>query len=128
MRWIIEPFFGWDEAREVEKFASTFIATEVQVIVSDGVDVGWLQTRVEDSEIKLLQIYVMHSMQRRGIGSEVLKRLLAQAAGEGKAVTLGVVKINPALGLYQRLGFRITHEDEYKFFMRLDAPQGFMLV
>jgi hypothetical protein len=33
-------------------------------------------------------------------------------------VTLGVVKFNPALELYKRLGFQVTHEDEYKFHMR----------
>jgi hypothetical protein len=38
-----------------------------------------------------------------------------------EALTLGVVKTNPALGLYERLGFRITHEDERKFYMRHDC-------
>jgi ribosomal protein S18 acetylase RimI-like enzyme len=33
-------------------------------------------------------------------------------------VTLGVVKKNPALRLYKRLGFHITHEDERKFYMK----------
>jgi ribosomal protein S18 acetylase RimI-like enzyme len=36
----------------------------------------------------------------------------------GQAVTLGVVKTNPALRLYERLGFRVTHEDDRKFYMR----------
>jgi ribosomal protein S18 acetylase RimI-like enzyme len=33
------------------------------------------------------------------------------------------MKVNPALALYERLGFRITHEDEYKVYMRAD-PVG----
>ena len=28
------------------------------------------------------------------------------------------MKSNPALALYERLGFRLTHEDEYKLYMR----------
>jgi hypothetical protein len=35
-----------------------------------------------------------------------------------RAVTLGVVKTNPALRLYQRLGCAITHADERKLYMR----------
>jgi hypothetical protein len=31
-----------------------------------------------------------------------------------------VVKINPALRLYERMGFRITHEDDRKLYMRRD--------
>jgi ribosomal protein S18 acetylase RimI-like enzyme len=59
-------------------------------------------------------------MQGRGIGTQVLTTLLEKARSQRKAVTLGVVKINPAVRLYQRHGFRITHEDDYKFYMRLD--------
>ena len=31
-----------------------------------------------------------------------------------------VVKINPVRKLYEAHGFRITHDDEYKYHMRLD--------
>ncbi|HEV2690331.1 MAG TPA: GNAT family N-acetyltransferase [Bryobacteraceae bacterium] len=123
MRWIIERYFGWDERREEEKFAEQFKIDEARIIVAKGADVGWLQTQVDDTTINLQSLYVMPSMQRRGIGTEVLKMLAAQ----GKAITLGVVKINPAIRLYQRLGFRITHEDEYKFYMRLDSARAVRL-
>jgi ribosomal protein S18 acetylase RimI-like enzyme len=48
--------------------------------------------------------------------------LVEEAASAGRAVTLGVVKTNPALRLYERLGFRITHEDERKFYVRRECP------
>ena len=44
-----------------------------------------------------------------------MRQLISDAANLNQAVTLGVVKINPALRLYQRLGFKITHEDVHKF-------------
>jgi len=59
-------------------------------------------------------------MQRHGIGTQVLQILLAQARSQSKAITLAVVKINPALHFYEKHGFRITHEDEHKFYMRAD--------
>jgi len=37
---------------------------------------------------------------------------------------MAVMKINPAIRLYERLGFRITHADEYKFYMRADPQAG----
>ena len=49
-----------------------------------------------------------------------MKRLIAEAARAHQAVRLNVVKINPALRLYERLGFRTTHEDDRKFYMKLD--------
>jgi ribosomal protein S18 acetylase RimI-like enzyme len=59
-------------------------------------------------------------MQRKGIGTRVIRTLLDVARQQGRAVTLAVMKINPALAPYERFGFRITHEDEYKFYMRAD--------
>ena len=61
------------------------------------------------------------SFQRQGIGTRVMQIVIEEAQRQSKAVTLGVVKINPARRLYERLGFRTTGEDEYKLYMRREA-------
>ena len=58
--------------------------------------------------------------QRCGIGTELMKSLIEEAKNAGQSVRLNVVKINPARRLYERLGFRITHEDELKLYMKRD--------
>jgi ribosomal protein S18 acetylase RimI-like enzyme len=122
MREVTEGLFGWDQAREDRKFAEQFKLDEVKIIVLDTQDVGWLQTQVDNAIIMLGQLYVSPSMQRRGIGTNVLKRLISDARRDGKCIMLGVMKTNPARRLYERHGFRTTHEDQYKFYMRLDLP------
>ena len=42
----------------------------------------------------------------RGMGTALLKQLLAEATGEYPAISLSVSPNNPAQGLYERLGFR----------------------
>ncbi len=116
MRWAIERVFGWDEARQHASFAEWFKPEEVSVITADGLDVGWIQQRLDDNGILLGSIYVAPAMQRKGIGSGVIQPLLQLGRQKSKPVTLAVMKINPALALYERLGFRITHEDEYKVY------------
>ena len=66
----------------------------------------------------IAQLFVETGFQRQGIGTEVMNRMLIEARAEGRAITLGVVKSNPARRLYERLGFRITHEDNRKFYMK----------
>jgi GNAT superfamily N-acetyltransferase len=123
MRWISERLFGWDQAREDEKFAQQFKLDEVEIVVVDGRDAGWLQTQNDQRAITLGQLYVTPALQRRGIGTEVLGRVLERARRERKAVILSVAKINPARRLYERHGFHTTHEDRYKVYMRRDfAP------
>ena len=97
-----------------------FKVEEVRIIIADGQDVGWIQEQVEDRTINLGSFYVMPAMQGRGIGTKVLDILLRRAADQSKAITLAVVKINPARYFYEKRGFRITHEDQHKFYMRAD--------
>ncbi len=118
MRWIIERLFGWDEAREDAKFAGYFDPAAVRIITVDERDAGWLQTQPGEGAINLLSLYLTPPLQRQGIGTTILQRLLAEAESQNKAVTLSVVKFNPAVSLYERHGFKIVHEDEYKYYMR----------
>jgi GNAT superfamily N-acetyltransferase len=112
-----------DMARQRESFAQQWHVAEVRIITMSGEDIGWLQTKTTDITLFLGQLYLSEPKQRQGIGTRVLQMLIEEAARAGKAVTLGVVKINPAHRLYERLGFRRTHEDECKVYMRLE-PVG----
>jgi len=112
---------GLDEALHLAGFRARWDAAEVRIIVRDGADIGWLQSTMRDRELSLGQLLVDAPSRGRGIGTEVMNSLIAEAARAGLAVTLGVVKTNPALRLYERLGFRITHADDRKFYMRRDT-------
>ena len=120
MRWIIERLFGWDEVREDKNFAQFFKLDEVRIITADDQDVGWIQEQVEGSTLNIGSFYVTSKMQRCGIGTEVLQMLFARARNQSKAITLAVAKINPALHFYEKHGFRITHEDKHKFYLRAE--------
>jgi hypothetical protein len=56
-------------------------------------------------------------------GRCAVQAIIEEARRAHKAITLGVVKINPARRLYERLGFRITHEDQHKFYMRREPDR-----
>jgi ribosomal protein S18 acetylase RimI-like enzyme len=105
---------------QVAGFRQRWDVTQVRIITLDGTDIGWLQSFVQDDALFLGQLFVDGALRRQGIGTEIVKGLIGEAARAGQALTLGVVKTNPALRLYQRLGFRSTHEDERKFYMRRD--------
>lgn len=96
-----------------------WVCAEVRIIQLDGADVGWIQTALEDDALFIRQFMVEEGVRNQGIGTSVMHLLLHEATSAGRSMTLGVVKDNPALRLYERLGFRITHEDDRKFYMRL---------
>jgi len=110
-----------DRAAQVAGFRLRWEPTQVRIIQLDESDIGWLQSVIEDDTLFLAQIFIDTAFQRRGIGTEVMKRLIGEAARAHQAMTLGVVKKNPAMRLYRRLGFQITHDDDRKFYMRREA-------
>jgi ribosomal protein S18 acetylase RimI-like enzyme len=109
-----------DMDAQIVGFRQRWDVTQVRIITRDGTDIGWLQSFVKDGALFLGQLFVDGTLRGRGIGTHLVEGLIEEAAKASRAVTLGVVKTNPALRLYERLGFRTTHEDERKFYMRRD--------
>jgi ribosomal protein S18 acetylase RimI-like enzyme len=107
-----------DMAKQSANLRERWNVREVRIITSDGTDVGWTQSSTRDGALYLEQIFIDAAFQRRGIGTGIINDLIGRATQAGQPVMLGVVKTNPARHLYERLGFRVTHEDDRKFYMR----------
>ena len=119
MEWIIEELH-LDRAVQAASFQQQWDLTQVRIIALDGSDVGWVQTTTQDNELFVAQMFVDRPFQRRGIGTEVMKGLIGEAASVNQTMRLHVVKINSAMRLYERLGFQIIGEDDRKFYMKRD--------
>jgi ribosomal protein S18 acetylase RimI-like enzyme len=65
----------------------------------------------------MVDIALLPEYRRAGIGSAILKDLLAEGARGGKRVSIHVEIFNPALALYERLGFRKLREHGVYHFM-----------
>jgi len=72
--------------------------------------------------VKLVGLYVLPAFQRKGIGGEVLRRILRDAHARNLPVRLRCLKWNPAISLYKRHGLIITSETDTHFLMEGSAP------
>ena len=82
----------------------------------DGAVVGYLDVENEGEFVALNNIRVAPSMQGRGLGGALVRRVIAEAVP--KPVQLRVLRVNPARRLYERLGFRVIEEISTHFVMR----------
>jgi ribosomal protein S18 acetylase RimI-like enzyme len=123
LRWIMEAL-SLDETRQYENFAAQWRLSEVRIITMGDEDIGWLQTAPVEDALFLKQLYVIGCCRRQGIGGAVMNALIEEAMRLRLAITLAVVKINPAQRLYERLGFRIMHEDEREIYMRRECNRA----
>lgn len=117
--------WGWDEEVQQQFHSRDWAVRRPEIVVLDGVDVGTVQFVRGEADYHIGELYLLPGHQRRGIGSQVLRRLLAVADAERLPVRLEVIKINPARSLYERHGFVIRGETETHFHMVRDpAPAG----
>ena len=108
---------GWDEDREEERFRGNFDPVTTRVIESHDQVIGFLGVRPEGDVLYLAQAYIIPEYQGRGIGTELIRKVLAG----GRPVELWVMKLNTgAIRLYERLGFRVKCEGETDYRMRYE--------
>jgi ribosomal protein S18 acetylase RimI-like enzyme len=83
---------------------------QFDVILVDGVPAGRLYVHHRPAEIRLVDITLLPEFRKGGIGTSLLRDLLAEGEAAGRPVTIHVEVFNPAMRLYERLGFRPVEE------------------
>lgn len=90
-----------------------------QVLLEGGEPAGLLKLARDPHEWEVIQIQLAPRLQGRGLGRQLLEEFLAEAKAAGKDVVLNVLRRNPAKHLYERLGFHVEREDEFRYYMRV---------
>ena len=90
------------------------------VVTAYGADVGRLRVVRTARLVELAGLQFLPAHQGRGLGSRVIRDLMAEAASSGRGFGLSVEKDNPrARALYERLGLVVVGEDGDEHVMRL---------
>lgn len=97
--------------------AASYAAAEVSVIEADAAPVGWIVVASSDADLHIVEIAVLPESRGKGIGAAALRGVMEEADRRSVPVRLTVNKGNPAVRLYERLGFRRTGGSEIQDFM-----------
>jgi GNAT superfamily N-acetyltransferase len=109
----VEQTYGaWDDAAQRRRFAARTRPESHQIVELGGRPVGCLFVQRTPEAVKLNRVFLLPEIQRRGIGTRLVRRVMREARSEGLPVTLRVLKVNPARRLYERLGFDVVGETE----------------
>jgi GNAT superfamily N-acetyltransferase len=81
-----------------------------EIVFSGDQRIGRFYINRTREEILVIDIALLPQYRGAGIGGKLLENLLAEAAETGRTVILHVDKSNPALRLYQLLGFQIVQD------------------
>jgi len=122
----------WDDAQKDAFLRAQFDAQDAwwhenyaeasfDVIVVDGEPAGRLYVHRGTSEIRIVDIALLPEHRGDGVGTRLLEDLLAEGDASGKSVTIHVERMNPALRLYERLGFALAEDKGVYLFLERPA-------
>jgi ribosomal protein S18 acetylase RimI-like enzyme len=92
--------------------------TSYDVIVVAGEPAGRLYVARWKDEIRIVDISLLPAHRGRGVGTALLRELMADADAAGKPLSIHVEVNNPARSLYDRLGFEVAEDKGVYVLMR----------
>lgn len=99
-------------------YRTQYADVSYDVVLVDGEPAGRLYVGRWPGELRIVDVALLPQARGAGVGTRLLRRLLDEAAATGRSVTIHVEPANPALRLYERLGFEVESEGQIYQFMR----------
>ncbi|WP_217253486.1 GNAT family N-acetyltransferase [Streptomyces sp. AC602_WCS936] len=113
----LERLGRYDERRVRQRLRDGFDRTHTWVIEVENAFAGCVALRPARDARWLEHFYLAPRLQGAGIGSAVLRGLLARCDRGGDLVRLNVLRGSAARRLYERHGFTVETEDSVDVFM-----------
>jgi ribosomal protein S18 acetylase RimI-like enzyme len=118
----------WSEAQITEFLTMQFRAQHTyyhehfskasfQIILLEGQPIGRLYRELRVNDLHIIDIALLPEYRNQGIGTRLLCDIIDEGARGGHPVSIYVEFNNPALRLYQRLGFREVQSQGVYYYM-----------
>lgn len=119
-------FLASQFAFQTRHYADAYTGADFGIIVHDGEPVGRLYLFRSAEDVRVIDISLLPEWRGGGLGTALLRAVQAEAAAEGKMVSLHVDMTNPAQNLYRRLGFveAGTHGPSWRMVWRSGPAPG----
>lgn len=104
----------WDDVKQRASAERDFAELPIEIVERDGVAIGYQIVEHRADHWFLDEIGVTASERNRGIGTELVRRIMTSAQTAGMEVQLNCLHVNPARRLYERLGFRVIRTEDVR--------------
>src|SRR6266849_6049449 len=111
-------FLDQQFAAQFEHYGIHYPTCERNIIERDGTPIGRLWIDEWRDQIRIVDIALVPEHRGGGLGSGLVRAVLDRGSKAGKPVTIHVEAFNPALRLYQRLGFEHVDSNGVYYLMR----------
>ncbi|MES2796825.1 MAG: GNAT family N-acetyltransferase [Bacteroidota bacterium] len=109
---MIEAFVNQQFEAQHFHYQKFYIGADFWVIYKDDLPIGrlYFHENHEENNSRIIDISILPEYRNKGIGRKILTDILSQAQRENKKVSIHVEAFNPAMKLYESLGFEKISE------------------
>jgi GNAT superfamily N-acetyltransferase len=100
-----DSFMRMQFAAQQQDYKRRFPDGEHRLLLLDSEPAGRVYLARSDNEIRILDIALLPEHRSKGIGTGVIKGLLDEATRTQRPIRVYVEQFNPAMRLFERLGF-----------------------
>ena len=104
-------FIQMQFSAQQQSYAARYPAATNSIILIGGQPIGRMLVNRTEETIELVDIALLAEYRSSGTGSFLIRGLMDEAVASRKSVQLSVYKLNPAVRLYERLGFSPIVDD-----------------
>lgn len=108
--------WGWEESMQQQflqlqwmaqkhSYATQYPEAEHSAIIYQNTPIGRMIVAMNDESITIVDITILSDYRNKGIATRIIQDLQAKALSSSRTILLSVLPHNPALLLYERLGF-----------------------
>lgn len=119
---------GWEEQQKENflrmqfdlqhtQYLQNYREAAFEIIFFNKSPAGRLYVDRREREIRLIELALLPEFRRLGIGTTILKDLIAEANEKKLPLNCHVERLNPARRLYERMGFKLKEDKGMHFFM-----------
>lgn len=101
-----QAFLNWQFECQWTHYREHYPTCDWRIILQNGKPIGRLLIDRWPDQIRVVDIALVSAARGSGIGSMLMQEILDEGRAAAKPVTIHVEVFNPALRLYQRLGFQ----------------------
>jgi ribosomal protein S18 acetylase RimI-like enzyme len=106
----VVDFLSQQYSAQQRFFRADYPHADQFIVLRAAEPIGTIVVARDEREIRVVDIALMPPYRNAGIGTYLIKELLAEAGRLGRVFRVQVMRSNPAVGLFERLGLVRTGE------------------
>jgi len=116
-------FLAMQFEAQTKHYDEHFSDAEFLIVERGDEPIGRLYLHRRQDEIRVVDIALLPQHRRSGIGGRLMREVLDEAARSGRVVRIHVERNNPAMRLYERLGFLVVDDLEVYLLMEWSSAE-----